>query len=566
MKTTCILLTLCILFSAHRVNGQTLTVNCIAYENACGFTGPPNGLVIASVTPGSSPYTYQWSTGTVHVTNFENDTLFGVPGGNYTVTVTDATAVTGTSSTTVWDNGNTLDYGFGLVSDAITPPCPGTSTGRMILATYANCTPGPFTFFLQNTTSGQTWGPHTVGCNLPTQMCTAMDTFTNLPAGNYVSVLTNAQGCTGSLSVTLPEATAPASNLSVTSSPACGSNPVGKVIAHFNWPNGVPPEFSYTNSFNNGGSVFIYFSYNFQLALYTSTGTFISSQSYTDTIFSNVAPGNYEVRAQFSSPGGTQCYVVRPVSVAAGTLPSATITPAGSLTFCQGGSVLLNVPSGANKTYQWKKGGADISGATLSTYTAAIGGTYKVTVTNTVTGCSKTTSPGTVVTVNPAPSATITPQGPTTFCAGGSVLLKGNSGTGLTYQWKKGGINIAGATAKNYTATIAGVYKIRVTNSYGCNKLSAGVTVTVPCREGAEELISSPGLNVSVFPNPANSEINILFSSDDNFEIEIVNILGERIIKVKNQNRIDISNLTGGIYFIKVFSRNTLVTEKFMKQ
>ncbi|MEP7170005.1 MAG: hypothetical protein ABI855_11595, partial [Bacteroidota bacterium] len=130
-----------------------------------------------------------------------------------------------------------------------------------------------------------------------------------------------------------------------------------------------------------------------------------------------------------------------------------------------------------------------ISGATLSSYTATTGGNYKVIVTNIVTGCSKTTTSATMVTVNALPVATITPQGPVTFCSGGSVLLKGNYGAGFTYQWKKGGNDIPGATTKNYTASIAGAYKIKVTNNYGCAKLSTGVTVTVPCKlDGSESV------------------------------------------------------------------------------
>ncbi|MBK7971557.1 MAG: hypothetical protein IPK08_22910 [Bacteroidetes bacterium] len=43
-------------------------------------------------------------------------------------------------------------------------------------------------------------------------------------------------------------------------------------------------------------------------------------------------------------------------------------------------------------------------------------------------------STATNVTVLGTPAATITPNGPTTFCAGGSVLLKGPNGTGYTYQ------------------------------------------------------------------------------------------------------------------------------------
>ncbi|MEO5571571.1 MAG: SBBP repeat-containing protein [Bacteroidia bacterium] len=203
------------------------------------------------------------------------------------------------------------------------------------------------------------------------------------------------------------------------------------------------------------------------------------------------------------------------------SFPSATLTPSGPITFCSGGSVVLNAPVASNRSYQWKKGANLISGATLQSYTATTGGNYKVTVANTVTGCSKTTQGATTVTVNALPAATITPQGPTTFCAGGSVLLKGNNGTGFTYQWKKGGTNIPGATLKNYTAITAGVYKVKVTNSSGCSKLSSGITVSVPCKEG--EIISEEkgSFDVIVYPNPNSGEFTIKFSNKPSAPVQI---------------------------------------------
>lgn len=169
------------------------------------------------------------------------------------------------------------------------------------------------------------------------------------------------------------------------------------------------------------------------------------------------------------------------------------------------------------------------------------------------------------MTVNALPAATITPLGPTTFCAGGSVVLQGNTGAGFTFKWKKNGNYIIGATLSAYTATTSGNYKVEVTNSNGCSKLSASITVTVPCKEG-EESISSTAYNVSVFPNPAQSEIHIALSSKENFEIEIMNAIGKSIIKTRNQKDIDISALSNGVYLIKVFTAEQVTMLKFVKE
>jgi len=155
---------------------------------------------------------------------------------------------------------------------------------------------------------------------------------------------------------------------------------------------------------------------------------------------------------------------------------AAVITPASSVNLCSGGSMVLNANAGTGLTYQWYYNGTAIGGATAASYTASAAGTYTVTETN---YAFAVTSLPTVVTVNPAPTAAISPAGPTEFNAGGSVVLNANTGTSLIYQWYKGGTVISGATTASYTATASGVYTVAVTNSYNCTTTSLGVPVTV---------------------------------------------------------------------------------------
>jgi hypothetical protein len=91
-------------------------------------------------------------------------------------------------------------------------------------------------------------------------------------------------------------------------------------------------------------------------------------------------------------------------------------------------------------------------------------------------------SPRVAVTATDSPEATavITPAGPTNFCLGGSVVLNGaGSGTGMSYQWFRNGVALAGATTNSYTATLAGDYTLLVANGNGCSKTSAPVNVKV---------------------------------------------------------------------------------------
>ncbi|HEX7679307.1 MAG TPA: IPT/TIG domain-containing protein, partial [Thermoanaerobaculia bacterium] len=107
------------------------------------------------------------------------------------------------------------------------------------------------------------------------------------------------------------------------------------------------------------------------------------------------------------------------------------------------------------------------------TFVASASGSYTVTVT--ASGCTSAASAATVVTVNPIPATpTITPGGPTTFCAGGSVTLSSSSASGN--QWFLNGNPIGGATNQTYVATAAGSYTVTVTAS-GCTSASSAATV-----------------------------------------------------------------------------------------
>jgi N-acetylneuraminic acid mutarotase len=259
------------------------------------------------------------------------------------------------------------------------------------------------------------------------------------------------------------------------------------------------------------------------------------------------------------------------ISIIVNTLPSALITPAGPTTFCSGGGVVLNAVVTSNRTYQWKKGGVNISGETLSSYTATSGGTYKVTVTNTITGCSKTSASATVITINALPTATIIPQGPTTFCAGGSVVLAANTGAGLTYKWKKGSNFISGATLLNYTATLGGTYKVEVTNSNGCSKLSAGTVVSVPCKlDGSESVPISVEIDVKVHPNPSSGDFTFEISNtgDKNIFIAVYDAIGKKIrfdqLKKSTANY-HISNLPPGVFSAEIICGENKKVIKLVK-
>ena len=86
-----------------------------------------------------------------------------------------------------------------------------------------------------------------------------------------------------------------------------------------------------------------------------------------------------------------------------------------------------------------------------------------------------------------APIASITTQGNSTFCAGGSCTLNANAGNSYTYQWYNNGTLINGATAITFTASQPGNYTVKVTDG-----LTSCFTTSQP-----QSVIVNPQPNVS---------------------------------------------------------------------
>jgi uncharacterized protein (TIGR02145 family) len=71
---------------------------------------------------------------------------------------------------------------------------------------------------------------------------------------------------------------------------------------------------------------------------------------------------------------------------------------------------------------------------------------------------------------------------------------------------------------------------------------------------------------LTIYPNPANNKIFINVKSQD-AKIAIYDIHGRLVIeKMIKDNQVDISKLVGGVYLIKVYERNTVVSGLFVKE
>jgi len=141
--------------------------------------------------------------------------------------------------------------------------------------------------------------------------------------------------------------------------------------------------------------------------------------------------------------------------------PSVSIA-ASSTTICSGSNVTFTATptnGGTTPTYQWKNNNVNISGATNATYsTTTLANGNQITCTMTPAApcnTSSATSNTITMTINPnlTPSIGITAS-TNNICAGTSVTFTSsltNGGTSPSYQWKKNGSNIVGATSSSLT-------------------------------------------------------------------------------------------------------------------
>ncbi len=79
-------------------------------------------------------------------------------------------------------------------------------------------------------------------------------------------------------------------------------------------------------------------------------------------------------------------------------------------------------------------------------------------------------------------------------------------------------------------------------------------------------LTENSSASFSIVPNPSAGEIQLVFSEPDNFEIEIFNTLGEKVLSATNKKRLDLSTFSAGIYFIRLIGGQKTVTQHLIIQ
>lgn len=162
--------------------------------------------------------------------------------------------------------------------------------------------------------------------------------------------------------------------------------------------------------------------------------------------------------------------------------PVASITADGPTTFCSGDDVTLTTLEGY--FYEWS------TGETSQSITVTEPGIYSVTISD-AEGCFGI-STGVQVIVDPVEYPSISVEGDTAFCAGGSVLLTASEAA--AYLWSNG------ETTPSITATESGEYTVTIQGL--CGEFSSApqqvevYLVDAPTATADPDTITSPGMAI----------------------------------------------------------------------
>ncbi|HUL52104.1 MAG TPA: immunoglobulin domain-containing protein [Opitutaceae bacterium] len=220
--------------------------------------------------------------------------------------------------------------------------------------------------------------------------------------------------------------------------------------------------------------------------------------------------GTYNLTIQtfeFTGGGGVASpiypYTITVAGGSGATAPSFTTQPASQSVTVGNSVTFTSAASGSPApTYQWRKDGTNIAGATntsftIASVTAGDAGTYTVTATNSAGSAMSNGATLTVTAAAVAPTLTTQPANLTVNAGDAATFTVAADGSPTpAFQWRKDGVNIAGATTATYTIASAttgdaGTYTAVATNSAG-SVTSNGATLTVNTVPAAPNIVTQP--------------------------------------------------------------------------
>jgi hypothetical protein len=263
--------------------------------------------------------------------------------------------------------------------------------------------------------------------------------------------------------------------------------------------------------------------------------------------FEATGAGAYRVTVRDSVCGTS--FVSNTINVISRQVQLPSITSSGSTDFCAGSDFATLTATSVNPDlrYQWMRNGQALSGTFQNSLKVTEAGSYQLSAFDMV--CNATVlSNEIIIKVRPLPDAVVTPEISGAVYAPFKAKLRANEGAGLSYQWLKEGVELAGATNSAYEAGESGNYAVRVSRE-GCSQLSQTVVITILQPLGVETVGSE---EFRVFPNPNRGDFEMRLPTGwEKADIELVDVIGRSLPmnRMGNQLRVEAA---GGIYWLRV--------------
>ncbi|AXT59313.1 PKD domain-containing protein [Aquimarina sp. AD10] len=118
-----------------------------------------------------------------------------------------------------------------------------------------------------------------------------------------------------------------------------------------------------------------------------------------------------------------------------------------------------------------------------------------------------------------------------------------------SYQWFLDGEVLADANGSTYLPEETGTYTLQVANQAGCTALSAEFAV-----DQSQLNLSLNSKTYTYYPNPVSDDKLLLIDgiTANDFNISIVNVLGEVVLRTMPTPELDVSELSKGLYMILI--------------
>jgi hypothetical protein len=228
--------------------------------------------------------------------------------------------------------------------------------------------------------------------------------------------------------------------------------------------------------------------------------------------FKPSAARSYFASLEFERSGGsTISVIVRGTGSGQIPPPNSPVAPAIStepqsvkITAGQAATFNIAATGTAPMTYQWRKNGAAIRGATSSTYSTPAETTsdnnaqFTAEVSNSAGNAISNAAVLTVTSGSVAPAITTQPAGETIIAGKTASFAVAATGTApLMFQWSKNGAPISGATSSSYTTPVESAtdnnakFTVAVSNSAG-NATSSAAVLTVTNASVAPTITTQP--------------------------------------------------------------------------